>query len=175
MWLGHRLLATRLWPRVEYLQDPAIFLISAAARGLVVLLPRLVVSAAGPVGRRLLRLARRDARTRLRSAVDAEASSRLTRYSSKVQQPQRTLPTTSDQHWPRGLRQRPPATFPPLDGKEKVQTDLRSRAQLIIRSWALPALRSEAGSDRTVRPAREVLTQGVLLHRRTRSCQRKPR
>ena len=40
--------------------------------------------------------------------------------SSRVQQPWRPVPTTSDPHRPADLRQRPPATFLPLDGKEAV-------------------------------------------------------
>jgi hypothetical protein len=41
-------------------------------------------------------------------------------YSDEVQQPRRTKPTGPDPHRPADLRQRPPATFLPLDGKEKV-------------------------------------------------------
>src|ERR1022692_2382766 len=48
--------------------------------------------------------------------------------SSKVQQPQRPVPTTSDLHWPADLRQRPPSTFLPLDGKEKVHGGAMSSA-----------------------------------------------
>jgi hypothetical protein len=40
--------------------------------------------------------------------------------SGKVQQPQRSEPTTSDLHWPAVLCQRPSATFLPLDGKDQV-------------------------------------------------------
>ena len=54
-------------------------------------------------------------------------SSSPTKCSSEVQQPYRTEPTACDPHWPSDLRQRPSATFLPLDGKEKVTGSIRSR------------------------------------------------
>jgi hypothetical protein len=53
-------------------------------------------------------------------AVDTESSKWPTKCSSEVQQPQRTKPTALGLHRPVDLRQRPSATFLPLNGKERV-------------------------------------------------------
>ena len=50
----------------------------------------------------------------------AAPSNQVNQCSSKVQQPHRTRPTTSDRHGPIDLRQRPAATFLPLVHTEEV-------------------------------------------------------
>jgi hypothetical protein len=58
-----------------------------------------------------------------------------------------TAADTSDPHWPADLRQRSPATFLPLDGKEKVHSLIRgatARRRRVRPYWINAALRRGA-------------------------------